>query len=101
ADEATLFTSKVPLRGPLAYDFLIHKLFGEDAPKILAQYPAAVGSAKQAFDALVTDLVFVCPARHQAAKTRAHQPHVYRYQFTHVTARARARGLGATHGNEI
>jgi len=101
ADEATLFTSKLPMRGPLAYDVVVHKIFGTDAPKVLAQYPARRGTVKQAFDALVTDVVFACPTRRAAKALRARQPHVYRYEFAHVTAKAQAKGMGASHGSEI
>jgi para-nitrobenzyl esterase len=100
ADEATLFTAKMPMRGELAYTFLVRKIFAANADRVLAQYPAN-GSAKQAFDSLVTDVVFACPTRRAAKALRARQPHVYRYVFAHVTAKERTRGVGATHGSEI
>jgi para-nitrobenzyl esterase len=100
ADEATLFTAKIPMRGPIAYNLVARRIFGDKAPAVLAQYPAG-GDAKQAFDALVTDVVFTCPTRRAAKAFRAHQSHVYRYVFAHVTDKARAKGTGATHGSEI
>jgi para-nitrobenzyl esterase len=100
ADEATLFTAKIPMRGPLAYDLVVKRIFAANAPKVLAQYPAA-GNAKQAFDALVTDVVFTCPTRRAAKAMRTKQSHVYRYVFAHVTDKARAKGMGASHGSEV
>jgi para-nitrobenzyl esterase len=100
ADEATLFTAKIPMRGPLAYNLVLKRIFADKAPAVAAQYPAG-GNAKQAFDALVTDVVFTCPTRRAAKALRAHQGHVYRYVFAHVTDKARAKGMGASHGSEI
>lgn len=102
ADEATLFTAQTKLVRPLAFAAIVAKLFPGRARDVLARYPVDVyGSPKAAFDALVTDFVFGCPTRHAARALRARQPHVYRYLFAHVTAHAKYRALGATHGSEI
>ncbi|HUJ62598.1 MAG TPA: carboxylesterase/lipase family protein [Kofleriaceae bacterium] len=99
ADEATLFTARMPLRRDAGYDYLVRKIFPDDADAVLAAYPAT-GSPKQAFDRLVTDAVFACPTRRFARALRGRQP-VFQYEFAHATAKLRARGLGAMHGSEI
>jgi len=97
-DEATLFTSGLKLRLPAVYKAVVRKLFPGAADRILDIYaPDRFGSAKQAFDALVTDLVFACPARRTARTLAAHKQRVWRYLFTV----ARDPTLGATHGSEL
>jgi para-nitrobenzyl esterase len=94
-DEATLFTTGVKLRLPVVYTAIVRKLFPGAADRIVEIYaPDRFGSPKKAFDALVTDLVFACPAR-RTART-VHQK-VWRYLFTV----ARDPALGATHGSEL
>src|SRR5262249_10185500 len=69
---------------------------------VLAQYPAAsYPSPKAALAALVTDLVFACPARHKARDLAKQVDHVYLYQFTEVPSYAKALAIGAFHGSEI
>lgn len=99
ADEATLFTAKLRLARPIGYRAIVKRLFGDAADRVLAKYPATP-TPKQAFDTLVTDVVFTCPTR-RAARALAKRAPVYRYLFSQVTAGARAKGLGATHGSEI
>jgi para-nitrobenzyl esterase len=96
-----LFTTKIPVAGPRIYEAIVRKLLPAAATQILATYTAAAyGTPKRAFDALVTDLVFGCPARH-AARELTRRKHTYRYVFAHVAAHAKHPGLGATHGSEI
>ncbi|HEY5933963.1 MAG TPA: carboxylesterase/lipase family protein [Kofleriaceae bacterium] len=99
ADEATLFTSKLRLARPAGYRMIVRRLFADATDRVLASYPPAP-TPKQAFDTLVTDVVFTCPTRRAARALRERAP-VYRFLFSHVTAGARAKGLGATHGSEI
>ena len=99
ADEATLFTTKLPTRGRFGYELVVRKIFAAAATDILAQYPAG-SAAKQALDRLVTDLVFACPSRRLARSLRGRQK-VYQYEFAHAVAALRDNGLGATHGSEI
>lgn len=95
-DEATLFTTGLTLRRAAVYTAIVRKLFPGAADRILEIYaPDRFGSPKQAFDALVTDLVFACPAR-RTARTLVHHE-VWRYLFTV----ARDPKLGATHGSEL
>ena len=102
ADEATLFTAKLPIARPIGFFAALRRIFPGHEREVAAQYPlGSYGSPKQAFDALVTDVVFTCPARRAARALRGHQPHVYRYLFTHVTEQNRDKGAGATHGAEI
>lgn len=98
ADEGTLFTGKRRV-GPLVYYALVKRIFKDSAQRVLAEYsPAAFGGAQGAFEALVTDIVFTCPARRVA---RAMPGRAYRYLFSHVTAKNAAAHKGATHGSEI
>ena len=102
ADEATLFTLKLPVQREAAYEATVKRLLGDKAPTVLATYTARThGTPKRAFDALVTDMVFTCPTRHAARELRARQHHVYRYLFAHVTEHAKYKAMGATHGTEI
>jgi len=97
-DEGTLFTSKLPLRRPAVYAAIVRKVFPKGADRVLKVYaPERYGGPKGAFDALVTDLVFACPARRAARTLQARPPKVFRYVFTH----ARNAELGATHGSEL
>ena len=98
ADEGTLFTGKRRI-GPLIYPAIVKRIFKDSAPRVLAEYsPSAFGGAQAAFEALVTDVVFTCPARRVA---RAMPGRTYRFLFSHVTAKNAAAGKGATHGSEI
>jgi para-nitrobenzyl esterase len=102
ANEATLFSEKVRIPGPFVYEGMIAKMFPGHARDVLAAYaPRSYPSAKQAYDALVTDLVFTCPARQESRGLRQHQPNVYRYLFSHVSEQLRSKGLGATHSAEL
>jgi para-nitrobenzyl esterase len=102
SNEASLFSQKIPIARALAYDAIVAKLFPGKARDVIAAYaPRSYASPKQAFDALVTDLVFTCPTRHAARAMREHQPNVYRYLFSHVTEQLRDKGLGATHTAEL
>jgi len=97
-DEATLFTAKLRLRLPAVYARIVKRIFPAGADRVLKIYaPERFGSPKQAFDALVTDVVFTCPARRAARALQAKKPHVYRFVFAH----ARDATLGATHGSEL
>ena len=88
----------------IAYEARVKAIFGADAPKVLAAYPAsAFGSARAAWIALTSDGQFVCPARAYARAAAANQTErVYRYQYTHVMKGTRAaESVGAAHGFEL
>jgi para-nitrobenzyl esterase len=100
ADEGTMFTSHIRLQRPIAYRLVVRKIFGAQAPRVLAAYPPG-DAPKHAFDDLVTDVVFTCPTRTAARSLAKHTHAVYRFLFSHVTAKARANGMGARHGSEV
>lgn len=102
-DEATIFTGKMQLLvdGPMRYQLATRALLGAHADQALALYPAArFSSPSAAFDALVTELAFTCPARQQA-RGLAKRAKVFRYQFARATDAMAARPIGACHGCEL
>ena len=103
ADEGVIFVASLAIPGDVAYSAYVHGAFpGSKGDAVLAQYPSAsYPSAKAALAALVTDLVFACPARKKARDLAKEVANVYLYQFTEVPSYAAALGLGAFHGSEI
>ncbi len=98
-DEGTLFTIGVPLKRELGFNWVVGKMFGASAARVKAAYPVKdYPSPKAAFDALVGDAVFTCPARTAARELSEHGSPVYRYLFAHVPG---GNKLGAFHGSEI
>ena len=87
----------------MAYSAYVHAAFaGPKGDAVLTQYPStSYASPKAALAALVTDLVFACPARKKARDLAKSVSDVYLYQFTEVPSYAAALGLGAFHGSEI
>jgi para-nitrobenzyl esterase len=103
ADEGTIFVAPLAIPGDVAYSTYVHTVFpGATGDAVLAEYPSAsYASAKAALAALVTDLVFACPARRKARDLVKHVSDVYLYQFTQVPSYAKSLALGAFHGSEI
>jgi para-nitrobenzyl esterase len=98
-DEGTLFTIGVPLKRELGFNWVVGKLYGASADKVKAAYPLKdYASPKAAFDALLGDGVFTCPARHAAQQLSEHGAPTYRYQFAHVPG---GNKLGSFHASEI
>lgn len=102
ANEGTLFLAGLRLDSEAAHRAALEATFGDRAPALLARYPTAkYPSPRAAYDALLTDLAFVCPTRAFSQAFAAHQPRVYVYQFAHTMASGPARTLGAFHGLEL
>jgi para-nitrobenzyl esterase len=102
ADEGTMFTGPLGVSTRPGYWAVVRRFFQRAAARVLAYYPAErYPSPKDALDALVTDVVFTCPARGTARSLRSRQPRIYRYQFSHADADAKTRHLGAFHGSEL
>jgi para-nitrobenzyl esterase len=103
ADEGTVFVASLAIIGDVAYSAYVHAVFpGAKGDAVLAQYPSSsYASPKAALAALVTDLVFACPARHKARDLVKRVSDVYLYQFTEVPSYAKSLTLGAFHGSEI
>jgi para-nitrobenzyl esterase len=103
ADEGTIFVAALPITGDVAYRAYVHGVFpGAAGDAVLAEYPStSYASPKAALAALVTDLVFACPARRKARDFAKSAVDVYLYQFTEVPSYAKMLALGAFHGSEI
>jgi len=103
ANEGTLFLRQLPIQKPLGYRLLVHRLFGEDATKVLEIFPVdSPVDVRAALARLITVSAFVAPVRRTARKLAAHgKSRVWLYHFTRVGPGARKSGMGATHGAEI
>jgi para-nitrobenzyl esterase len=101
-DEASLFTHAKTIATADDYTAAVTQLVPAHAADALALYPAAdYASFHDAYDALVTDLVFACPTRAQARLIAARGAATYLYLFTKLTAFGTASGLGVYHGSEL
>ena len=106
ASEGTLFHAGLlgdtPVSSAPDYEGALGLMFGADAPKVLARYPAA--SFKD-FDAalaqLESDAYFTCPARRAARILAKAGVPVYRYQLTRPLDVGVLASLGATHAAEL
>jgi para-nitrobenzyl esterase len=101
-DEATLFTSMTTIDGEPAYEAAVRRLLPNHADDALALYPvASYPTPKDAYNALITDVLFVCPTRAQLRALAAHGSSTYLYQFTRETAFGVVSKLGVYHGSEL
>lgn len=101
ADEATLFTSSLMLNTAAEYEAAVRTLNPILADKLLEIYPAsAFATPKAAYNALLGDALFVCPARNTAAGLAPRKP-TYLYHFTHVTTFGKTYNLGSFHASEL
>jgi para-nitrobenzyl esterase len=101
SDEGSLYAASLDIADVAAYEAWVTDRWPDDAPALLALYPADDDSAVPgALDHLITHWLYTCPARRIASDAAAFAP-VWRYQFEHVSWDAAARGLGAYHGAEL
>lgn len=101
-NEASLFTGKLNITTPAQYEAFVRALFRENADQVLALYPvSAYPNPKAALDALISDVLFVCPTRKFVRDVAKYQQKTFLYHFTYVTRVAAQLGLGAFHGSEI
>ena len=101
-DEATLFTRMQDIETEAAYETAVTRLLPSFASDALALYPAAAyPTPKDAYNALFTDVVFVCPTRGQLRALAAHGSSAYMYQMTFSTAFGTLSSLGVYHGSEL
>ena len=99
-NEAQLFITTIQLATEQQYEAAVQARFGDLAPDVLARYPVSdYDSPKAAFEALVTDLIFLTPARTASRLVAPAQPKTYVYQFTHVLKAFQ--NFGAFHGLEL
>lgn len=99
-NEAQFFITTIALATEQQYEAAVEARFGENAPAVLARYPVSdYGSPRAAFEALVTDLIFLTPARTASRLVAPAQPKTYVYQFTHAIKAFE--NFGAFHGLEL
>jgi para-nitrobenzyl esterase len=98
ADEMALFSIGLSVPTVEAYEALIRSALGALADGVLAIYPADVfDTPKDAYIALTSDLVFICPALSFVEMASGGDEPAYAYHFTRELVPA----LGAFHGLEI
>ncbi|MBI3949174.1 MAG: carboxylesterase family protein [Acidobacteria bacterium] len=101
-NEASIFIVGLRLNPEAAYRAAVERFFPNASQEVLARYPASeYASPRDAFDALVTDLAFICPARAASIALSGHQRRTFVYHFTHVVDAPVLRNLGAFHGLEL
>jgi para-nitrobenzyl esterase len=101
ADEGTAFTTSLTINTTEDYERLVYFSNPTHSAEILKIYPAsAFASPRAAYNTLLGDALFVCPAR-AAAKLNAAKVPTYLYHFTHVTTVGATYGLGAFHASEL
>jgi para-nitrobenzyl esterase len=101
-DEATLFTRMTTIETEAQYEAAVTALIPVHATEALALYPAAsYPTIKDAYDALITDLVFVCPTRAELRALAGRGVASYQYELTRSTVFGTASGLGVYHGSEL
>jgi para-nitrobenzyl esterase len=101
-DEATLFSAMKTLTTEADYEAAITALVPTHASDAIALYdPANYPSFKDAYNAALTDLVFVCPTRVQARRLIDVGTTAYAYELTWLTALGTAAHLGVYHGSEL
>ncbi|MEL6185038.1 MAG: carboxylesterase family protein, partial [Myxococcota bacterium] len=101
ADESRSFVTNVDIPDPETYERVVRAQLGALAESVLRIYPVGnFSSPKLAYEALVSDLSFICPALSFArALSEAGRP-AFTYHFTHTLSGAAA-SLGAGHGTEL
>ena len=96
ADEATIFTAAIRVPTVAAYEMRVRATLGPFADDVLAIYPASsFDTPKAAYNALFSDIAFICPALNFADSAANGEP-VYTYHFTRAFPQ-----LGAFHGLEL
>ncbi|MEZ4336105.1 MAG: carboxylesterase family protein [Sandaracinaceae bacterium] len=100
ADESRSFLLGVPIATVAAYESAVRASLPLVADDLLMLYPASdYATPKAAFEALFSDIGFICPAVGFADLASAGEP-TYAYHFTHVLNGA-AGARGAQHGDEL
>jgi para-nitrobenzyl esterase len=103
ADEMSAFTASIPIPSEAAYQQLVAQLIPVPtiSSEVLALYPAsAFASPHAAYDALLSDIAFVCPALAMAHAAAGGAAPAWAYHFTR-TAGGWAASLGAFHSYEL
>ena len=106
ASEGTLFHAGIlgdtPVTTQPDYESALQLMFGVDAPKVLARYPAAsFKSFDDALGQIETQAIFACPTRRMARSLSKAGVPVYRYQLTRPLDVGVLASLGATHAADL
>jgi para-nitrobenzyl esterase len=102
ADEGSIYAASLGFEDVAAYEDWIASEWPDDAGTVLERYPAEDDTdVAAAASALITDWLYVCPARRAARAVAASGVPVWRYHFTHVPPEAAEDGRGAYHGAEL
>lgn len=100
ADESRSFLTGVPIPTEAAYESAVRMTVPAFADDLLALYPASdYPTPKAAFEALYSDVGFICPAVAFADHASGGEP-TYAYHFVH-TLRGAIGARGAQHGDEL
>lgn len=101
-NEGSIFILQVPLGSEAAYRAAVRRYLPVIADQVLARYPASdYASPRDAFDALLSDLAFICPAREGSRALVGYQPRVFVYHFIHGLNSPTLGFLGAFHALEL
>ncbi|HLL54707.1 MAG TPA: carboxylesterase/lipase family protein [Myxococcaceae bacterium] len=103
-DEGSLFTIRAKIDSAARYEEILRAHSPENAEKMLALYPVKEnGSPRGAYNHVLRDALFLCPARQLARTMVEHGQKVYAYQFTHAPKNFFTwwNGLGAFHAAEL
>lgn len=109
-DEGTLFVllAKMSHLTEAQYEAAVNAGFGQDASKVLAQYPVSQykgslswSASAAALSDLLTDVAFVCPTRDTLHAIAGAGLETYAYHFTVTPSTFKLAYLGATHASEI
>ncbi|QRN96042.1 carboxylesterase family protein [Archangium violaceum] len=103
-DEGTLFTIKAKLSSPEQYEEALRVRSPEHAEELLRLYPAkSFASPHAAYDHMLRDALFLCPARRLARTVVEHGQPVYAYHFTYEPKSLFGAfyNLGAAHAAEL
>jgi para-nitrobenzyl esterase len=101
-NEFLTFIGNTPINNEADYRTALKLRFGSDAivDQVVKKYPISdYGTPRLALDAVITDLVFLCPARAAARFVAANQPKTFAYQFT--LALSAFPDMGSFHGLEL
>ncbi|MDF1561550.1 MAG: carboxylesterase family protein [Deltaproteobacteria bacterium] len=101
ADEGKTFTQGLSIPDTATYESTVRAVLPLQADEVLALYPAsAFASPKDAYDALLSDLAFICPALSFAEAAGEGGGEAYSYHFTH-TLTGLASSWGSFHALEL
>jgi len=104
-DEATAFTllTGTAPATEAAYRAAVQLLVPAHVDALVGTlYPSSgYASVAAAYNALLTDIAFLCPTRAQAQQFAARGLPSYLYEFARLTALGRATGLGVYHSSDV